>query len=135
MVECEFKVEQGPNVRALVMTADDVDRMRANKSYRILAGSAGAQQGTLTYRVIRPGDYMVLIDSLDNSGPVSRVHISIALAYDEQSSFTPLTLPPAQRTRIVGASLAAFSLMAGLTGRRILKAVRRRETSSTDFTV
>ena len=135
VIECEFKVEQGPNVRAMVMAAEDVDRMRANKSYRILAASQGSQGGTLAYRVIRPGDYMVLIDNQGEGQPHSRVHVSIALAYGEHSSFTPVTLPPAQRVRIVVLSLAAFSLVAGLAGWRILQAVRRQPPFPSDFAV
>lgn len=125
-IECDYKAVSGSPVRAVVMTVDDMERMRNQRSYRILAATGPAAEGALRYRVNRPGDYVLLLEN-DNT-PNVRVRLQIALAFDENASFTPTTLPPARRRQVVAVSLAGFSLVAGLTAWRLLAAVRRRRS-------
>jgi len=123
-IECDYQLVSGSPVRAIVMTADDMERMRNNRSYRILAASGPAAKGSLRYRVNRPGDYVLLLEN-DNS-PSARVRLQVALAFDQNASFTPTTLSPAKRRRVVAFSLAGFGLVAGFATWRVAAAVRRR---------
>ena len=125
IIECGFEVLNGPPVRLLVLTAADVDRMRAGRSYRTLAASASSRRGGLNYRVIRPGDYVVLIDNDGEPASNSRVHVSAGLQYRDDFSFTPVTLAPARRRAVVAASLALFAFVAGLAGWRLRRSTRQ----------
>ncbi len=124
-IECDYQLVSGSPVRAIVMTADDMERMRNNRSYRILAASSPSAKGSLRYRVNRPGDYVLLLEN-DNS-PSARVRLQVALAFDQNASFTPTTLPPGKRRQVVAFSLAGFGLVAGFATWRVVAAVRRRD--------
>lgn len=124
VIECDYSLVAGSPVRAVVMTVDDMERMRNHHPYRILAAAGPSASGSLRYRVNRPGDYVLLLEN-DNS-PNARVRLQVALAFDEHASFTPTTLPPAKRRQVVAASLAGFSLTAGFAAWRLTAAVRRR---------
>lgn len=123
-IECDFEAVSGSPVRAAVMTVDDMERMRNRRSYRVLAAAGPAPRGALRYRVNHPGDYVLLLEN-DNI-PNVRVRLRVALAFDENASFTPTTLPPARRRQVVAVSLAGFTLVAGFTAWRLLAAARRR---------
>jgi hypothetical protein len=125
-IECDYQSVSGSPVRAVVLTVDDMERMRNQRSYRLLAATGPAAQGALRYHVNRPGDYVLLLEN-DNS-PSTRVRLRVALAFDETASFTPTTLPPAKRRQVVAISLAGFSLVAGFTAWRLLAALRRRSS-------
>ena len=128
MVECRFEITNGQKegVRAVLMTMDDVDRFREDRSHRTLASSAYDTRGELRYRISRPGDYMLLVDNREGVRGAAMVRLKIDLTFDNEVSFAPKTLPPARRQQIVAVSLGLFALVAAWSGWRIWGALRRR---------
>jgi hypothetical protein len=135
VVVCEFVGVEGGAVRALMMTAADLERLRRGEAYRLLAASAAEKKGQLRYRVNRPGEYALLLENSAESRAPARVKLKVGLRFTEETSFAPRVLSPEERRRIVAASLAGFAVVAGLACWRLVGAVRRRQQRLPEFPV
>ncbi len=83
-----FQVRSGGDVRLLLMTRQDVERMSDGKPHETLMTFGPAHSGRLQYAVPRAGDYVLVVDNRDNSEP-ARVHLSVWLDFRHITGISP----------------------------------------------
>jgi hypothetical protein len=121
----------GPQIRVLVMTRGDADRLLRGQSHRVLAGTEAGGKGALKYLATRPGDYMVVVDNRSAARGQAVVHLKVGLVYDpEYVSFAPRTLTPSRRRVVVAISLLGFGAAAGWSGWKLWRARSGRRGSA-----
>ena len=128
IVESSFEIANGQQegVRAVILSVEDMERFREGKAFRILAQSPYGRSGQLRYRIIRPGDYMLVIDNRRATRGLALVRLKVDLVFDNEVSFTPRVLTPAARQRVILTSIGLFTLVAAWSGWRLRRAIRHR---------
>ena len=126
-VKCRFEVLEGSSkVKALLITDVEVDRFQHGKPFRVMAASDADSNGAFEYRIVRPGEYMVLVDNRTQGTSTVALDFHVTLEFAPGATFEPRTLPMSTRLTVVAVSLAGFLLVGGWSGWRIWRAWRRR---------
>ena len=104
VVECEYAVESGSAVRAVLLEVNQAVLYNQGKGHHPLSATPLARKGRLRFAIDRPGEYRVAIDnSLDARGPADvRVKLTV----------TPIDIGPV-RTLSTGARAATVALSIG----------------------
>jgi hypothetical protein len=105
--------EPASEVRAALMTAAGVKAYQEGGDYELLAATPYANHGEFRILVMRPGDYVVLIDNRHRSQAATKVQ---ALVTTSEDPSLPGTLPAGRRHAITALSLATFAVIAGCSG-------------------
>jgi hypothetical protein len=127
-VQCRYQVVRGSsNVRAVLMSREDVTRFQQGQDYHVMSLTAADRKGELRHIISRPGDYIVLIEN-DSKGSPSYVQLHLGLEFNRYTSFEPLTVSPRRRSVIIAVSLLLFALIGAWSGWRLLRATRGRRT-------
>ncbi len=103
-------------VRALLMTAADVQAFQAGRPHDTLAVTEYARAGEFRFLVMRSGEYFVVINNWVDAQSSQPVHVRVTAAEDPS---LPRTLPAARRHAIVAISLVLFAMVAGWSGWRL----------------
>ncbi len=133
-LHCRFRVEQGDStIRALVVTAGDVELFRNGQPFRRLAQTEAGRDGSLELRISRPGDYRLLIDNRTTGGEAVRLNLKAWLDFREGESFAARELPSETRRMVLGLSLVWLLVAGGWPGWKIWRAWRRRREALRGF--
>ena len=128
IVEVDYTVMSGgAEVRAVVMTRQEVARFRDGHSPRAVAATQPSREGKLRHLITRPGDYVVLLDNRTEQRGGAAVQLKVGLAYHPQHvSFTPGRLPEPRRRIVIAVSLLGFAVVGGWSGWKLWGATVRR---------
>ncbi len=133
-VRCRFTITEGQSsVRAVIMSAADTERFRKGESFRMLATTGAGRQGSLDFRIPRPGDYMLLIDNRTTGGEAVKLDLKAWLDFQEGDQFGPRELPSQTRSIVLGLSAVWMMVAGGWPGWRIWRAWRRRRDALRGF--
>ena len=113
-VECSFKVlSRGSGVRVMLMTMRDLQRLRDGSSYSVLDGTPYVREGSFSYEVTQPSDYVIVMDNrFEGRGPAT-LNLKVAIDYTDKPVVTPLYAPP--RTRAIVMALSTLFFLAVIT--------------------
>jgi hypothetical protein len=119
-VVCSYKIVNDKlGVRAVLLSAGEMEQFREGKPTHYLAKTEFARSGQLRHRVTHPGDYRILLDNRDSNGSPAQVSVRTWLEFEEYTSFAPTTLPQSRQRAVVAFSLVLFSLAAAASGWRL----------------
>jgi hypothetical protein len=118
-VECAFKVlSRGSGVRVMLTTLRDLQRLRDKAPYSVLDGTPYLRDGSFSYTVSRPGDYVIVIDNrFEGRGPAT-VHLNVAIDYRDEPVVTPRYAPPRTRAIVIALSTTFFLAVAAYFAKR-----------------
>ncbi len=114
-----FQVKSGGDVRLLLMTREDVERMSGGKPHDTLMTFGPSRSGRLQYAVPHPGDYVLVVDNRENSEP-ARVHLSVWLDFRHVTGISPQ-----RQFTVILLSFVFFFGVVGWSARRIWRGIHR----------
>lgn len=121
-VHAEYRTrDKSAEARAALLTAAGVSAYQQGEDYDLLAVTPYAPSGEFRFLVMRPGEYVVLIDNRIDKQPSMLVHASVTSVEDPS---LPRTLPAARRHAITALSLGLFGAIAGWSGWMLLRRQR-----------
>ncbi|MGI8991946.1 MAG: hypothetical protein ACR2I2_20500 [Bryobacteraceae bacterium] len=125
-VECSFQVVSGgPGVRLELIAKGDLRQFLFSKPHESLASTGYETKGELRLPVQSPGEYAIVIASSPQARAPASVHLHLALDFSGSTGVTAGYLSPRRRWTVVAISFAAFFAIAIVSGRKLLRAVRR----------
>lgn len=131
-VSATYEVRSGPRkVRVALMTRDDLERLNSDVPHGVLAVTDPAKSGTLTYRVRRRGDYVVVVDNRVDGHQPAAVHLRIALDFAPPATPEETQLSPQRQLAVILMSFVFFVGVVTYSARRLWKARRGTEQHST----
>ena len=119
-VEAAFDVLSGARqVRLVLMTHDEAQRMHAGEAHRELAATAAGARGSLSFTVARPDDYALVVDNRAGSESAAvRVRASLDFARAKR-------VPWERQAVVIALSFAFFFGVVTFSARRVMRAMRR----------
>ena len=124
-LECEFQVlSAGAAVRVGIVNAQGLAAMRQGRRHDTLATTPFEKSGRLSYEVLEPDEYAVIVDnSLDGRG-AAQVQLHVALDFQGRQQPQVRLLSPARRIVVVAISLVIFLGIVTFAGKRLRAAWR-----------
>jgi len=124
-VSATYEVQSGPRqVRVALMTRDDLERLNSDVPHGVLAVTDPGKSGTLTYRVRRRGDYVLVVDNrLDGHQPAA-VHLRIALDFAPPAAPEESQISPQRQLSVIVMSFVFFAGIVTYSAMRFWKARR-----------
>jgi hypothetical protein len=119
-LECNFKVlSGGAGVRVGLVNAEGLAAMRQGRRHNTLATTSFEMSGKLSYEVLQPDEYAVIVDnSLDGRG-AAQVQLQIALDFPARQPPQVRLLSPGKRVAVVAISLAIFLGIVIFAGKKL----------------
>jgi hypothetical protein len=125
LVSADLDVRSGSRqVRLALLRPEDLERLRDDRPFGVLATTDPAGSDRLRYQVRVPGDYVLLIDNRTGGGP-SEAHIHVALDFAIAPGAAVGRLSWQRQLAVVIISFAVFFAIAGYSARRLLRGIRR----------
>lgn len=122
-LEVAHEVRSGKSgVRVVLLDKDAYERFERGKAHEALAATGYRAKGQFRHYLTAKGEYRVLIDNTLEGRTPAEVHIRITLT----PQAAPRTLPAAKRRAAVFWSLFGFCAVGGLSGWKLVSAVRSR---------
>lgn len=125
LVDATFHVETGSGgVRVALLRRDDLERLRNQDPFGVLAATELARDGSLHYQVREPGDYVMVLDNRSGMRPAAvRLHVWLDFADPSMPGVTLLS--PARRLAVVLISCAVFFAVVTFSARRLWRVIKR----------
>jgi len=111
-------------VRAALLRREDLDRLRNNHPYGVLASTPPGPLGQLRYYVRDPGEYAVVVDNRDSDAPVT-VRLRVWLDFTGPIGHDAGRLSPQRQLTVILVSFAVFFGIVTWSARRLLQSVRK----------
>ena len=111
------------DVRAALLRREDLDRLRQDHPYGVLAATSPGPSGRFHYYVRDPGDYAVVLDNRDSDRPAT-VRLRVWLDFAGPPGYGQ-TLSPQRRLGVILVSFALFFGIVTWSARRLLQNVRK----------
>ncbi len=111
-------------VQAALLRRADLNRLREDHPYGVLASTSPGPVGRFHYYIHDPGDYAVVLDNRDGDAPAS-LRLRIWLDFSGRRSGDAQTLSPQRRLTVILISFGVFFSIVTWSARRLLQAVRR----------
>lgn len=126
LVSADFEVQSGSQrVRLALMRRDDLDRMRDDRPYGVLAATEPAATGELRYPVRVLGDYVVVIDNRGDTDHPAAARLRVALDFGVPPGPEVTRLSPARQMTVIALSFAVFFGIVSYSARRLLRGIKR----------
>ena len=125
LVSADLDVRSGSRlVRMALLRSEDLERLRDDRPYGVLATTDPAASGRLRYQVRVPGDYVLLIDNREGASEPAEAHVRVD--FDFATAFGPpeMHLSLGRQIAVITISFAVFFLIAGYSARRLLRGIR-----------
>jgi hypothetical protein len=123
-VAADFEVRSGSrHLRLKLMRREDLERMRTERSYGVLAATEAAASGRLRYPVSMAGDYVVVIDNQEDQP--AEAHVQVSLDFGPQPAPAATHLSPKRQAAVIGISFAVFFGIVSYSARRLLRGIKR----------
>ena len=116
-------------VRLALMTRTDLDRLRGDLPYGVLAATQPGTRGSFDFRVRECGDYVLVVDNRSAKSRPADVHLYISLDFADRSVPDITQLAPRRQLTVILLSFAFFFVVVTFAARKLLhgvKAVRQR---------
>lgn len=125
-VAANFEVRSGsPHLRLALMRREDLERMRNDDPYGVLAATDAAASGRLRYPVRVAGDYVIVIDNRTSSNQAAEAHLHVALDFGGQPGPEVTRLSPQRQMVVIAISFAVFFGIVSYSARRLLRHINR----------
>jgi len=125
-VSADFEVQSGSRrVRLALMRREDLDRMRDDRPYGVLAATDPAASGRLRYAVRVTGDYVIVIDNRGDPDHPAAAQLRVALDFGAPSGPAVTRLSPTRQLTVIALSFAVFFAIAGYSARRLVRGFKR----------
>jgi hypothetical protein len=124
-VDCLYRVQSGDHVRVELMTAENLESLRAGEKYETIQVST---DGALHQQLGIPGTFAIVVWNDDDSQP-AEVALKLSLDFSGKSLNLPRTLTPQRRFTVILISLLSFFSILTVSAHRLLKAMAGRSTS------
>jgi hypothetical protein len=111
-------------IRAALLRSQDLNRLRTDHPYGVLASTSAGATGRLRYYIRDLGDYAVVLDNRDSDVPAT-VRLRVWLDFAGPPGDDPETLSPQRRLTVILVSFAVFIGIVTWSARRLLQAVRK----------
>ena len=129
-LDVQFEVlspKDAGGIRARVLREEEFRRFRSRQPHRDLGATSYEREGRWRARLADAGMYVVVIDNRAEERRRSRVQMEIALTTGPEPENLPVKYAsPRRRSVVIAASLGGFLLIAGLWGKALWRATRRR---------
>ncbi len=125
-IAANFEVRSGSDqVRLALMTRNDLDRMRGNLPYGVLAITPASSHGAFAFRVRETGDYVLVVDNRAAKAKASEVHLFVALDFADSAGSGITQLNPRRQVTVILLSFAFFFAVVTYSARRLLRGLRQ----------
>ncbi|HEY1241993.1 MAG TPA: hypothetical protein VGF16_15625 [Bryobacteraceae bacterium] len=125
LVSADLDVRSGSRqVRLALLRPDDLQRLREDRPFGVLATTDPAGSDQLRYQVRVPGDYVLLIDNRTSGDQGSEAHIRVSLDFGSTPGPAVTQLPFQRQILVIAISFAVFFAIAGFSARRLLRGIR-----------
>jgi len=124
LMSARYEVDAGPGrVRLVLMTAEDLQRLRAGIRHNLLALTPASTSGRLDYDLPQAGDYVMVVENRGDAEAV--VHLRVWLDFSGRHRLTVTRLSPERQAAVIAISLAVFFAIVSYSARRLLRGIRR----------
>lgn len=108
-VICHFTTTgDARGVRLALLRREDMDRMREDRPYGVLASTPAGARGALRFAVGMPGEYTLFVENRTEGGRPAQVHLRVALDFASAGEPHVRYLPHGRRVAVIAISLAVF---------------------------
>jgi hypothetical protein len=111
-------------VRAALLRREDLNRLRNDHPYGVLASTSPGPMGRLRYYIQDPGDYAVVLDNRESDAPAT-VRLRVWLDFAGPPGHDSQGLSPRRRVTVILVSFAVFFGIVTWSARRLLQNVRK----------
>jgi hypothetical protein len=126
LIDCSFEVVTGaPTVLAELVSEHDFTQFARKRPYETLAATPAGRAGRFQRLMETPGRYDVLIRNSPGAAAVA-VSLVVHTEVDPQNGNVSAGMTPRRRFVVILASLMIFSGTVTWSGRRLLRAWRKR---------
>ena len=112
------------DIRAALLRREDLDRLRKDHPYGVLAATSPGPSGRFRYYVRDPGDYAVVLDNRDSDQPAT-IRLRVWLDFAGPPGYDGQSLSPQRRLGVILVSFAIFFGIVTWSARRLLQNVRK----------
>jgi hypothetical protein len=124
-VICRYEAPPGSRVRAALLPAEDLARMRNDEPHGVLVATPAGERGGFRHSVHQPGDYYVVVDNRNDGARAARVTLRVSLDFAASGRPAVRTLSPRRRAVVIAVSCLFFVGVVGFAGRSLLRGLRR----------
>jgi hypothetical protein len=126
LIDCSFQVVTGaPSVHVELVSEQDFRQFSRRLPYETLEATETGHSGRFQRLMETPGRYRVLIRNRQGAAPVA-VSLAVRTEVDPQNGDVSAGVTPLRRLVVILASLMIFSGTVMWSGRRLLRAWRKR---------
>jgi hypothetical protein len=123
-LECEYKVLSGGAVRVGLVNGQGLAALRQGKRHTTLASTSFVKGGRLSYEVLEPDEYAVIVDNGLEASGAAQVQLRVSLEFPGRQQPQVRQLSPARRAVVAVISLAIFLAIVTYAGKRLRAAWR-----------
>lgn len=124
VVSASYDVQGGSrDVRLILMRTEDLERMRSDDPFGVIAVTAQGPSGHIDFRLHRADDYVVVVDNRTASTPAA-VHLSIWLDFGVRPGPDVTRISPRRRLTVILVSFAVFFGIVTYSARRLWRVLR-----------
>jgi hypothetical protein len=110
-------------IRAALLRRQDLERLRRDHPYGVLAATSPDASGRFQFYVQDPGDYAVVLDNRDSDQPAT-VRLRVWLDFAGPPGYAGQSLSPQRRLGVILVSFALFFGIVTWSARRLLQVGR-----------
>ena len=126
VVFASFNVPSGPGqVRLALMTRADLEHFRNSLAHGVLALTAVARSGTLSFRVREPSDYVLVLDNRADTAHAAGVHLRVSLDFGQPAGPVITWITPRRQLTVIVLSFVFFFTVVTYSARKLLRIARR----------
>jgi len=127
VIEVSFAVVGGPSeISVALLGPGDAASGRRGAPGQYLRLLSRRREGEFRFPASMPGDYQVILDNRGRHRGAAAVKLRVALSFGEAAGLRPRTLSPERRLMVILASLLFFAAVSLYSGRKLLRAMRKR---------
>jgi hypothetical protein len=124
-LECQFKVlSGGAGVRVGLLNGQGLAALRLGRRHATLATTSFEKSGRLSYEVVEPDEYAVIVDNGLEGGGAAQVRLRVSLDFPGRQQPQVRQLSPARRTVVALISLGVFVAIVTYAGKKLRAAWR-----------
>jgi hypothetical protein len=129
VVTAGYRAQEGSReIRLALLRKTDLERLRSERPFGVLASTSAGAAGRLRFHVPEPGQYALVVD---NSGDrPAAVHLEVSLDFAGAHDPGVTQLPPSRQLTIVLVSFATFFGIVTWSARRLLRAAKKGNTQT-----
>jgi hypothetical protein len=125
LLSAELEWQAGSReVRAALLRHADLNRLRNDHPYGVLASTPPGASGQFHYFIQEPGEYAVVLDNRESDAPAV-IHLRVSLDFAGPPANNGGSLSPRRRLTVILVSFAVFFGIVTWSARRLLQSVRR----------